>query len=299
LPLMQAQHLFKIINCLKTSMNNNSRLEAVEHFYDFHPISAQQIFEAVAARGIAKEDITEEVLQLHDQDHYGGTQAVDRLMAQASLISSDHLLDVCSGVGGPARYISWKSGCQVTGLDLTASRVAGAIELTQATGLAERVDFVQGNALEMPFDDNSFTCVIGQEAFAHIPNKKQLISECARVLKPGGRMVFSDIMSHQKLSQDNADRLFEGMRFSEIATLQEYTSWLATEGLTMVQKTDLSSEWTRILVDRHAMYRSLETQTVSRLGREHFDRYDRAYEHFVGLYKSGVLSGALVHADKG
>ena len=187
----------------------------------------------------------------------------------------------------------------MTGLDLTASRVVGAIELTQAAGMAERVDFVQGNALEMPFEDNSFTCVIGQEAFAHIPNKKQLISECARVLKPHGRMVFSDIMSHQKLSHDNADRLFEGMRFSEIATLQDYRSWLTSEGLTMVQTTDLSSEWTRILVDRHAMYRSLETQTVSRLGREHFDRYDHAYEHFVGLYKSGVLSGALVNAYKG
>ena len=164
--------------------------------------------------------------------------------------------------------------------------------------MAESVDFVQGNALEMPFENHSFTCVIGQEAFAHIPNKKQLISECARVLKRGGRMVFSDIMSHQKLSQENADRLFEGMRFSEIATLQDYTSWLASVGLSMVQTTDLSSEWTRILVDRHAMYRSLETQTVSRLGREHFDRYDRAYEHFVGLYKSGVLSGALIHAFK-
>ena len=280
-------------------MNKNSRLEAVEHFYDFHPISAQQIFEAIAARGIAKSDITEEVLQLHDQDHFGGTQAVDRLITQASLISSDRLLDVCSGVGGPARYIAWKSGCHVTGLDLTASRVAGAIELTQAARMSERVDFVQGNALEMPFDDHSFTCVIGQEAFAHIPNKQQLIFECARVLKPHGRIVFSDIMSHQKLSQENADRLFEGMRFSEIATLQDYTSWLASVGLSMVQTTDLSSEWTRILVDRHAMYRSLETQTVSRLGREHFDRYDRAYEHFVGLYKSGVMSGALVHAYKG
>lgn len=279
-------------------MNKNSRLEAVEHFYDFHPISAQQIFDAVAARGIAKKDITEEVLQLHDQDHYGGTKAVDRLMTQASFISSDHLLDVCSGVGGPARYISWKSGCRVTGLDLTASRVAGAIELTEAARMSERVDFVQGNALEMPFDDHSFTCVIGQEAFAHIPNKQQLISECARVLKPHGRMVFSDIMSHQTLSKDNADRLFEGMRFSEIAKLQDYKSWLASAGFTKVQTTDLSSEWTRILIDRHAMYRSLETQTVSRLGREHFDRYDRAYEHFVGLYKSGVMSGALVHAYK-
>ena len=280
-------------------MNKNSRLEAVEHFYDFHPISAQQIFEAIAARGIAKSDITEEVLQLHDQDHFGGTQAVDRLITQASLISSDRLLDVCSGVGGPARYIAWKSGCHVTGLDLTASRVGGAIELTQAAGMAESVDFVQGNALEMPFENHSFTCVIGQEAFAHIPNKKQLISECARVLKRGGRMVFSDIMSHQKLSQENADRLFEGMRFSEIATLQDYTSWIGSVGFTNLQTTDLSSEWTRILVDRHAMYRSLETQTVSRLGREHFDRYDRAYEHFVGLYKSGVMSGALVHAYKG
>jgi ubiquinone/menaquinone biosynthesis C-methylase UbiE len=217
-------------------MNKNSRLEAVEHFYDFHPISAQQIFDAVAARGIAKKDFTEDVVQLHYQDHYGGTQAVERLMAQASFTSSDHLLDVCSGVGGPARYISWKSGCRVTGLDLTASRVVGAIELTQAAGMAERVDFVQGNALEMPFDNHSFTCVIGQEAFAHIPNKKQLISECARVLKPGGRMVFSDIMSHQALSKDNADRLFEGMRFSEIATLKDYTSWLATNCWTPFSK---------------------------------------------------------------
>ena len=233
---------------------------------------------------------------MHDQDHYGGTQAVDRLMAQAAFTSIDHMLDVCSGMGGPARYIAWKSGCRVTGLDLTASRVAGAIALTQAARMSDRVDFVQGNALEMPFEDNSFTRVIGQEAFAHIPNKKQLISECARVLKPGGRMVFSDIMSHQKLSQDNAGRLFEGMRFSEIATLQDYISWLANVGLTSVQSIDLSSEWTRILVDRHAMYRSLETQTVTRLGREHFDRYDHAYAHFVGLYKSGVLSGALVHA---
>jgi len=111
-------------------------------------------------------------------------------------------------------------------------------------------------------------------------------------------MVFSDIMSHQIMSKDNADRLFEGMQFSEIATLQDYSSWLDSVGLTLVQTTDLSAEWTLILVYRHAMYRSLETQTVTRLGREHFDRYDRAYEHFVSLYKSGVLSGALVHAFK-
>ena len=279
-------------------MDPTPPLEAVQHFYDFHPISAEQIFSAVAARHIAHEDITQAVLSAHDQDHYGGTEAVDRLMAQAAITTQDHVLDVCAGMGGPARYIAWKTGCQVTGLDLTASRVAGAQTLTAAAHLTEQVRFVHGNALEMPFDAAQFTCIISQEAFAHIPNKRQLIGQCERALAPGGRMVFSDIMSHQALGRPDAQKLFDGMRFSEIATLGDYQQWFADAGMQWVQSIDLSEEWTRILVDRHAMYRSLESQTVARLGRDHFDRYDQAYDHFVGLYRSGVLSGALVLARK-
>jgi ubiquinone/menaquinone biosynthesis C-methylase UbiE len=279
-------------------MDPISSIQAVQHFYDFHPISAEQIFSAVAARHIAHEDITQAVLSAHDQDHYGGTEAVDRLMAQAAITAQDYVLDVCAGMGGPARYIAWKTGCQVTGLDLTASRVAGAQTLTAAAHLTEQVRFVHGNALEMPFDPAQFTCIISQEAFAHIPNKRQLIGQCERALAPGGRMVFSDIMSHQALGRPDAQKLFDGMRFSEIATLGDYQQWFADAGMQWVQSIDLSEEWTRILVDRHAMYRSLETQTVARLGRDHFDRYDQAYDHFVGLYRSGVLSGALVLARK-
>lgn len=277
-------------------MNPDPRLQAVEHFYDFHPISAQQILAAVAARGVTPQEITEEVLQHHDQDHYGGTAAVDRLMAQAGVQAQDEVLDVCSGMGGPARYLAWKTGCRVTGLDLTQSRVQGATELTRMAGLADRVSFVEGNALAMPFESACFTLAIGQEAYAHIPNKPQLVRECARVLRPGGRWVFSDILKRQPLSDEDASRLYDGMRFSEIASVDDYTGWLQASGMRLVRAVDLSDEWTRILRDRHAMYRSLEAQTVARLGREHFERYDRAYAHFVGLYQVGVLGGALIHA---
>ena len=279
-------------------MNPDPRLQAVEHFYDFHPISAQQILAAVAARGVARSDITEEVLQHHDQDHYGGTAAVDRLMAQAGVQAQDEVLDVCSGMGGPARYLAWKTGCRVTGLDLTRSRVEGATALTAAAGLSDRVQFVEGNALAMPFKAASFTLAIGQEAFAHIPNKAQLVSECARVLRPGGRLVFSDILRRQPLPQEDARRLFDGMRFSEIASVDDYAGWLQTHGMRMVHVLDLSEEWTRILRERHAMYQSLQAQTVERLGREHYERYDQAYAHFVGLYQVGVLGGALIHAER-
>ncbi|CAA9393042.1 MAG: hypothetical protein AVDCRST_MAG51-456 [uncultured Ramlibacter sp.] len=277
---------------------SDARLNAVERFYDFHPISARQILDAVAARGIAPDGITQEVLAQHDQDHYGGTAATDRLIAEAAVRRGDVVLDVCSGMGGPARYLAWKTGCDVTGMDLTASRVEGATELTRLAGLDSSVRFVHGNALAMPFDDASFTLAIGQESFAHIPDKPRLVAECARVLRPGGRLVFSDILHRGNLSGEDSLRLFEGMAFSEIATLEQYTDLLRLHGLEVVRTVDLTQEWTRILVERHAMYRSLKAQTTARLGLEHFERYDRAYEHFVGLYRSAVLAGALVHARK-
>ena len=271
---------------------------AVERFYDFHPINAKQILDAVVARGVAPDAITEAVLQQHDQDHYGGTEATDRLIAEAAVQAEDVVLDVCSGMGGPARYLAWKTGCAVTGLDLTASRVEGASELTRIAGLSDSVRFVHGNALDMPFRDGSFTLAIAQESFAHIPDKPGLLAECARVLQPGGRLVFSDILHRGNLSVHDAQRLLEGMTFSEIETLDGYAEQLSLRGMAVVRLFDLTQEWTRILVERLAMYRSLESQTVARLGREHFERYDRAYEHFVGLYRSGVLAGALIHARK-
>ena len=88
------------------------------------------------------------------------------------------------------------------------------------------------------------------------------------------------------------------MTFSELATVEGYAEQLQLCGMEAVRIVDLTEEWTRILIERLAMYRSLESHTVARLGREHFERYDRAYEHFVGLYQSGVLAGALIHARK-
>jgi sarcosine/dimethylglycine N-methyltransferase len=276
----------------------SNNVNTVERFYDFHPINAKQILDAVAARGIAADAITEEVLQHHDQDHYGGTVATDRLMVEAAVRPEDVVLDVCSGMGGPARYLAWKTGCDVTGLDITASRVEGATELTRIAGLSDSVRFVHGNALAMPFRDASFTLAVAQESFAHIPNKPRLLAECARVLRPTGRLVFSDILHRGNLSVPDMQRLSEGMTFSEIATVEGYAEQLRLCRMDVVRLVDLTEEWTRILVERRAMYRSLESQTVARLGREHFERYDRAYEHFVGLYQSGILAGALIHALK-
>ena len=138
-------------------MRRSPGIDSVVHFYETHPINEQQILHDLARDGVALDGLTEAVLQDYDQDHFGGLAAVDVLAEKAGIGPDSHVLDVCSGMGGPARYLAYHHGCRVTGLDITASRHEGAIRLTGMVGLDHLVDFRLGNALDMPFADAAST----------------------------------------------------------------------------------------------------------------------------------------------
>ena len=271
---------------------------AVVAFYDAHPINEEQILAALAGKGIALDGLSEDILQEHDQDHFGGVEANDILAARASIERSHHVLDVCSGMGGPARYLAQRIGCRVTGLDLTRSRYDSAISLTRLAGLAHLVDFRLGDALQMPFDDGSFDVVIGQEAWCHVPNKPQLIAECARVVKRGGTIAFTDILRRDALRPAEMQRMQQGMPFPTLETLGGYGDLLTQNGCAVIHRDDLSEHWAQILVQRLAMYRSLEADTVRKFGAEHFRKWDETYAFFVGLYQQGKLGGGRFVARK-
>lgn len=201
------------------------------------------------------------------------------------------MLDVCSGVGGPARYLAQHYGCRVTGLDITESRHHAALRFTKLVGLDHLVDFHLGNALEMPFEAQSFDVVISQEAFAHVPQKARLISECARVVRAGGRIAFTDILRQDALAPDARERLEREMTFLELETLDGYASLLEANGCVVIEQEDLGPLWTEILKQRLAMYRSLKDTTVEKFGLAHFQRWDEAYAFFVGLFGRGQLTG--------
>ena len=145
-------------------------------FYDSHPLNEEQILQSLARRGKGPHGITPEDLFEFDQDHYGGVEAVAVLAERASISKSSVVLDLCSGLGGPARYLAWRYGCRVVGIDITASRVDGAKRLTEIAGLSDQVRFVHADATELPFAAESFTALISQEAFVHISDKTRLLS---------------------------------------------------------------------------------------------------------------------------
>lgn len=260
-------------------------------FYDAHPINEQQILNTLAGKGVSEIDLTEEILKDHDQDHFGGLEANDILAAKAGIRPEHRVLDVCSGMGGPARYLAHRIGCKVVGLDFTESRHLAAQRLTRMVRMDHLVTFRHGNALDMPFEDASFDVVIGQEAWCHVPDKPKLIAECARVVKPGGVIAFTDILRRDRLSDEEMQQLRQNMTFPTLETIDGYAALLTRQGCKLPTCEDLGEQWSRILVHRLAMYRGLKDETIARFGADHFRRWDETYAFFVDLFGAGKLGG--------
>ena len=279
-------------------MANTTHSNLVNVFYNTHPISESQVLDKLAQTGADTSILTVELLQHHDQDHFGGLAATDALARHAKINKSTHVLDLCCGLGGPARYLAYHHGCRVTGVDMNTDRLAGAVRLTERTKLQDRVLFHHANALQTGLADETFDVIVSQEAFCHIPDKKTLIAECVRLLKPGGRIVYTDILARNSMTNEIRSRLENEMVFSELSTLEQYCHLLEEKGCQVVEVEDLSDDWAQILIDRLAMYRSLKEQTVSSFGLAHFQKWDRTYSFFVDLYRSGELGGGRFVAHK-
>jgi sarcosine/dimethylglycine N-methyltransferase len=153
----------------------------------------QVILAALKAAGKDIGHLTPDDLAPVDEFHGGQRPATVRLAELVGFTGSERVLDVGSGLGGPSRYLAWRHGCRVNGVDLTAEFVRVADMLTRMTGLVGRVDYRQGNALDLPFEDMSFDVVWSQNAAMNIADRDRLYREMHRVLKPGGKLALQEV----------------------------------------------------------------------------------------------------------
>lgn len=130
-----------------------------------------------------------------DEFHIGGRAATAHLVEQMRLNPGQHVLDVGSGIGGTARYLAAEFGCRVTGIDLTPEFCDVANALTHEVGLQDLVDYRQGSATAMPFDDRAFAGAVTLHVGMNIPDKKTLYAEVARVLPPGAPFAIYDVLA--------------------------------------------------------------------------------------------------------
>ena len=121
--------------------------------------------------------------------------------------NASEVLEVGSGSGGPAICLALKRGCRITGVDINEHGVRNAIALAADRGVGERVDFRVTNAGAMlPFPPDAFDAIVSNDAMCHIDHRLAVLREWHRVLRPGGRALFTDAMvitgpvSHEELA---------------------------------------------------------------------------------------------------
>jgi ubiquinone/menaquinone biosynthesis C-methylase UbiE len=148
---------------------------------------------ALREDGVDPDRPTIEALAPYDQFHGRGLEATAEITELIDACPTDHILDIGSGIGGPARFVAKRFGCTVTGIDLTPEFCEVARHLTRLVGLEDRIDYEVGDALAMPFADADFDGAYSMNVSMNIADKSTFYREIHRVLKPGARLVLSEV----------------------------------------------------------------------------------------------------------
>lgn len=218
----------------------------VEHYADAG--FCARLDAALRAAGLDRPGIAPADLSLFDQFHTRGRPATLELAEAAGLRADMRVLDIGSGVGGPARTLAAEYGCRVTGLDLVPDYCRAATRLTGLTGLDQFARFVCGSALAAPFADQSFELIWTQHAAMNIADKRRLYQECARLLIPCGRIALNDIVAGPAGPPHFPEPWARDPRDSFLESAGELRGRLAVAGFHIIYWEDRTAEvagWTR------------------------------------------------------
>ena len=276
----------------------STEIRSAVDFYERHPISCEIILAKLKASRGHLDGLTPDELFPHDQDHYGGLAANDLLAARAGIGKDTRVADFCAGLGGPSRYFAHRYGADVTGIELTPARVKGAQELTRRVGLQHRVRVIEGNVTQVPLPADSVDVVVSQEALLHVPDKPRALAEAYRIIKPGGRIVFTDWVAHRPLSDADRQLMWRGMAVADLYDLPTYAGLVRGAGFVVTAAEDLTAEWSEVLVHRLAMYRKLREETLAAGTPAGHDAFYESYVRLVDLVSEAVLGGGRFAGQK-
>ncbi len=245
----------------------------IDLFESIYSNFGEQVVEAVRAETFGR-DI--------GQNSWLTADEYDRFISLLGLASGGRALEVASGSGGPALYLADRTGCRVTGIDVSESGVATATRRAADSGLAHQVDFrlTDANA-RLPFDDDTFDAVVCIDSMNHLPGRSGVLREWRRVLRAGGRALFTDpvLITGPVTNDELAVRSSVGLFLFVPPGVNERL--IEESGLSLIRQEDVTDNAALISGRWHAARLSRRDTLLSIEGEE---RYEGLQQFFAVVH---------------
>jgi sarcosine/dimethylglycine N-methyltransferase len=208
------------------------------------------------------------------------------------------VLDLGCGYGSAARYLAANFDCQVTGTDISEKELELARSRSQDAGLDTLLTFEYGDFHHLEYPDASYDVVWSQDAFLHAADKMTVLSECHRVLKPGGSLVFTDILVRRDTPEEDRARIYDRVKSPDMWDLEDYRLALSNLGLSVIGMEDWSAHVARSYAWVRDRLQEQREAILPRVGAETIDSTVEALSFWVDSAEAGQIGWALCVAEK-
>ena len=236
------------------------------------------------------------------QQSFVGPGYLDGLAARLSIGARHRVLDVGSGVGGPAVYLAERTGCRITGVEINEVGVDASRALAASAGLEERAQFHLADALQMPVGDDTFDIAISLNVVNVFADKVVLFREVARVLRPGGIWAFLSGTFEALSAEERAGLTREGQVPIHPDSIDGYRDKVERAGFRIDEVTEYVAEFREQISLWAAAYRRHAAAIAGEQGQEamrlhlgYFDTYERLVQ--AGRAANHLVIATVVAGD--
>lgn len=230
--------------------------------------------------------------------HTASDRTNQRIAATAGLSAEQNVLEVGCGYGAVARHLAKTVGCQVVATNISKRELAEARRLTNEAGLDDRVQFLYGDFHGLDFEPETFDVYWCQESFLHAADKAQVLQEAYRVLKPGGRLVLTELLVRDGTPDDIRERIYERVGSPEMWDAPAYRQEMHNLGFRMEVEEDWSPNVARTYGWVREQLEERRKEFEEKIGRDLVDRTSNALQFWVDSGNDGYIGWHLFIADK-
>ena len=235
-----------------------------------------------------------------DQNHYNGIVEVDQAVLDLKLRSNSTVINIGSGLGGPARYLAGEYRCNVLAIELQDDLNYTASELAERCHLTDKITHICGDFVQVSrhLPSNHFDGICSWNTILHIIDRSSFFSRCFDILKPGGRMMAADFFARRPLTKKERKILTDEVWCRYLPSEDCYKRDLEKAGFTIFEWSDCTQLWREYTRNRVERFTNEKEQTISVIGADTFERLLVFYSAVADLFEGGNLGGIRFVVEK-